>query len=175
MIENNILPYKVNPKFAFCEKSTYVNNNQFFDNKNIIYRKLINGFDDKIEKNCFIAIYISQIPNQGDLTLFDFETDCECLNEYDGENRVFGKLVAFSAVNDLTKFYSSKKLRKGKSTTEMLIPQNINQYADVLQLLLNSGLLKGSLYEKIDQLRRSLDLFETLLQEQYGEKRGDYE
>jgi len=66
-------------------------------------------------------------------------------------------------------------LRKGKSTTEMLIPQNINQYADVLQLLLNSGLLKGSLYEKIDQLRRSLDLFETLLQEQYGEKRGDYE
>jgi len=29
MIENNILPCKVNPKFAFCEKSTYVNNNQF--------------------------------------------------------------------------------------------------------------------------------------------------
>jgi len=175
MDKNNILFHKIAPKFAFCEKSICANYNQFFTNKKIIYRKLTSGFDNKIERNCFIAIDTSQVPKSGDLTLFDFGTDCECLNEYNGESKFFGKLIAYSAVNDPTKFYSSIKFRKEKPTTPILIPRNTSEFTEVLEVLLNSGLLKDYLYKNLDQLYQSLDLFEILLNEQYGEKGDSYE
>lgn len=181
---------KIDPSIAFCAKSVAANYTHYFDNKAVIYRKLINSFCDGIEKDCYIAIDISQQPEQGDFTLLEFDTDSERLITFNGESDAFGKVIAYSAVNDLSEFFklqtiTTDKLRtfstdtanpKQSSTppahlTE-ITPDDINRFSEALKALLDSGLFNTGLYKDLYQLRSSLDTFESLLSV-HGENQAD--
>ena len=166
---------------AFCAKSAAANYSHYFDNKAVIYRKLINSFCDGIEKDCFIAIDTSQQPEQGDLTLLEFGTDSERLCVFNGENDTFGKMIAYSAANDLSKFFTLQTITTDEPQTinedpanpkqpptppthlTEITPNDINRFSEALNALLNSGLLKPDLCNDLYQLRSSLDTFESLL------------
>ena len=171
---------KIDPSIAFCATSAAAKYNHYFDNKAIIYRKLINSFSHDIEKDCFIAIDTSLQPEQGDLTLLEFGTDSERLIEFDGQTGAFGKVCAYSAVNDFAHFYTlqpaktnEQQLNTSLAHLKEISPNDIQRFSETLTTLLDSHLLKPDLYDNVSQLLGSLETFASLLNQSEAPKSKD--
>jgi len=100
---------KIDPSIAFCTKSASTNFNNFFDEKEVIFRKLINAYSNEIQKNGYIVIDKNQSAELGELTLIDYNTDSERLGDKVMNQSSLGKVIAYSKPNNQNKFYSTGK------------------------------------------------------------------
>jgi len=165
---------KIDPSIAFCAKSATANFSSFFDKKEVIYRKLINPYNDELQTDCYIAIDKSQSAQLGELTLIDYNADTERLGIKVMNLWVMGKAIAYSKPNDLSEFFPIGEAM-AESVTQShpdeekpthlptITPNDINRFSDALKAILDSGLFSSAIYTDLYQLRSSLDTFESLL------------
>lgn len=165
---------KIDPSIAFCSESATANFSNFFNNKDVIYRKLINSYSSQIEKDCYIAIDIRQHAETGKLTLIDYRADIERLGIKELDQHVFGKVIAYSKPNDLDKFFvigestgiegTLKTTHSDKPTIlTSITATDIKRFSNTLETILNTGIFNEAVERELSLLNGSLVTFKALL------------